>query len=200
MSHGDLEDILRENYSMIRAVCWRILQDDSDTDDATQNALIAIARGLEKFDGRSSISTWIYRIATNAALDELRRRRRRRRFVLMDLTERTDESRFRDTRSLDATDLRAVDAVTAFESRDALNSALAAVPEEFRIPLVLRDVADLEYDDIAEILEIPPGTVRSRISRGRARLSSEWSKLQRNQDQSEERPKPGARTEPDDAR
>jgi RNA polymerase sigma-70 factor (ECF subfamily) len=62
---------------MIRAICRRILLNDSDADDATQNAMIAIARSYESFDGRSAFSTWVYRIATNAALDERRRRNRR---------------------------------------------------------------------------------------------------------------------------
>lgn len=188
MSRSELEDILRENYSLIRAVCWRILQDESDTDDATQNALISIARGFDSFDRRSSVSTWIYRIATNAALDELRRRRRRRRFALVDPTDRLH----------DVADSRTDDLVAAFESRDDLNAALAAVPEEFRVPLVLRDVADLEYDDIAQILGIPPGTVRSRISRGRSRLAAEWERLQGNQNPRTQRPSEGTSRESDD--
>lgn len=183
MSRDDLESVLRDNYSLIRAVCWRILRDESDTDDATQNALISIARGFPNFDGRSSISTWIYRIATNAALDELRRRRRRRRFVPIERADRLP----------DEVDSRSLDQVDGLESRDALNAALARVPEEFRIPLVLRDVSDLEYDDIAEILDIPLGTVRSRISRGRARLADEWAKLQGNSTTPNERPIPRTR-------
>ena len=72
-----LDSLLRDHYSMIRSVCRRILLNDADADDATQNAMIAIARGYETFDGRSTFSTWAYRIATNSALDELRRRKRR---------------------------------------------------------------------------------------------------------------------------
>lgn len=177
MSQKELEAILRDNYSLVRAVCWRILRDESDTDDATQNALISIARGYPSFDGRSAIGTWIYRIATNAALDELRRRRRRR-FAVVD----------RMDRFADVADPTSLDSNEAFESRDDLNAALALVPEEFRVPLVLRDVADLEYEDIASILAIPPGTVRSRISRGRARLAEEWSNLQGNPGVVDERP------------
>jgi RNA polymerase sigma-70 factor (ECF subfamily) len=180
MSRDDLEGVLRENYSLVRAVCWRILQDDSDTDDATQNALISIARGFSSFDGRSSTSTWIYRIATNAALDELRRRQRRR--------SRTTSLENHHNPTSDIIDQHSGDALTSFESRDDLGAALARVPDEFRIPLVLREVADLEYDDIASILNIPPGTVRSRISRGRSRLASEWTKLQGNSNGPDRRP------------
>ena len=69
-STPSLDSLLRDHYSMIRAICRRILLNDSDADDATQNAMIAIVRGYESFDGRSAFSTWVYRIATNAALDE----------------------------------------------------------------------------------------------------------------------------------
>jgi RNA polymerase sigma-70 factor (ECF subfamily) len=184
-----LDVVLRENYSLIRAVCWRILQNDSDTDDATQNALISIARGFPSFDNRSAISTWIYRIATNAALDELRRRRRRRsRFVLTDREQ-----------SSEMEDLRSIDAIATIDSKDHLDAALKMVPEDFRVPLILRDVADLEYDEISSILNIPPGTVRSRISRGRARLAEEWSKIDGNQRRLEERPMDGSDVQPKDS-
>ena len=187
--HDELDVVLRENYSLIRAVCWRILQNDSDTDDATQNALISIARGFPSFDNRSAISTWIYRIATNAALDELRRRRRRRsRFVLTDREQ-----------SSEMEDLRSIDAIATIDSKDHLDAALKMVPEDFRVPLILRDVADLEYDEISSILNIPPGTVRSRISRGRARLAEEWSKIDGNQRRLEERPMDGSDVQPKDS-
>lgn len=193
--HGDdIEGLLREHFSLIRAVCWRILRDDSDTDDATQNALISIARGWDSFDGRSAVSTWIYRIATNAALDELRRRRRRRSMLLVDDARRTAEP----------IDPRAHDALVSFEWRDALGAALSRIPEEFRVPLILRDVSDLEYDEIGEILNIPPGTVRSRISRGRSRLAAEMADegaggpAGGNQPPTSDRPMPGIIDEPRD--
>lgn len=188
MHRDELDVVLRENYSMIRAVCWRILQNDADADDATQNALMSVARAYPTFDGRSAIRTWIYRIATNAALDELRRRRRRRAVSL-----------FGDRDQVaDIADVRSLDAASSFESKDLLDEALRRIPEEFRIPLVLRDVADLEYEDIASILRIPPGTVRSRISRGRARMADEWSALGGNPTSDQERPMDGSDRQPKD--
>lgn len=180
MPRDDLESVLRENYSLVRAVCWRILEDDSDADDATQNALVSIARGYGSFDGRSTLSTWIYRIATNAALDELRRRRRRRL--------RTTSLENHSDSTHEVADSRSMASLASFEERDVLTGALARVPDEFRVPLVLRDVADLEYDEIASILNIPLGTVRSRISRGRSRLASEWTRLQGNSHDPDRRP------------
>ena len=143
---------------MIRAICWRILNDDSDADDAAQNAALSIARRIDSFDGRSAVSTWIFRIATNAALDELRRRRRRPRLVGDEIVSTV-------------VDVSAERALSAIESSDRVNAALARIPEEFRLALVLRDVADLDYEEIGRILDLPGGTVRSRIARGRSRLA-----------------------------
>lgn len=158
MTPESLNDLLRQHYPMIRAVCWRILNDDSDADDATQNAMISIARRIDTFDGRSAISTWIYRIATNAALDEIRRRRRRPRPV--------------GDRSMPTiVDSSSERAMASIDGADHLNAALARIPEEFRVALILRDVVDLDYEEIGRILDVPGGTVRSRIARGRARLA-----------------------------
>lgn len=151
-----VDALLRENYDTVRAVCHRIIINASDADDATQMALISIVRALPNFDGRSKFSTWVYRIATNAALDELRRIRRR--------AIPHDDATF--------SSVPVADAVGAVDAQLDVSAALAQVPEEFRVVLVLRHIADLEYDEIAVILEIPVGTVRSRLSRGRAQLSA----------------------------
>lgn len=150
-----IEALLREHYDSVRAVCHRIVINSDDADDATQLALIAIVKALTSFDGRSKFSTWVYRIATNAALDELRRIRRR--------GIPHDEDTFAH--------LSTPDAATAVDAQLDVSAALQRVPEEFRVVLVLRHIADLDYDDIALILNIPVGTVRSRLSRGRAQLS-----------------------------
>jgi len=154
-----IEEILRRHQPRLRAVCRRILNNDADADDATQNALIAIVRSLSSFDGRSAFSTWAYRIATNAALDEARRRQRRPSIGREEL----------DTTRI--VDLSSDRVFAALDERDALEKALSTVPEDFRVAVVLRDVADLDYEQIAQVLGIPIGTVRSRIARGRAHLA-----------------------------
>ena len=156
-----LEQLLRDNYSMMRAVCWRILSNESDADDATQNAMMAIVKNFSSFDERSAFSTWAYRIATNAALDELRRRRRRPLTLLG----------HDNGEAMDIADRRSEDQFSHIDAHDELSSALALIPEEYRVALVLRDVADLDYEEISHILDVPIGTVRSRIARGRGRLA-----------------------------
>ena len=149
-----MELLLRRHYPRVYAVCRRLAGNDADAADAAQEALIAISRGLKRFDGRSSFSTWSYRVATNACLDELRRRQRRQAGPLPE----------------QLAGRRADPVGEGISTRLDLDAALASLAEEFRVPVVLRDQAGLSYDEIAEVLKIPPGTVRSRIARGRARL------------------------------
>ncbi len=158
-----MDALLRAHYDRIFAVCRRITGSESDAADAAQEALMAVVRGLSKFDGRSSFSTWVYRIATNASLDELRRRRRRP--VVADTSDIPID---RDPHLADPDGERGFDLVA---DREQLDQALRQVPEEFRVPLVLRDVGDLDYAEIAETLDVPIGTVKSRIARGRAALA-----------------------------
>jgi RNA polymerase sigma-70 factor (ECF subfamily) len=159
-----LDELLRRHYDRIFAVCRRITGNDADAADAAQDALISIVRSIGRFDGRAAFSTWAYRIATNASLDELRRRRRRP--LLVD--DRTDpRAEGGDTQIVDPD---AGPRVEAIGDRMAIDAALAELPETFRVPLVLRDVGDLDYAEIAETLDIPVGTVKSRIARGRAQL------------------------------
>ena len=149
-----LEDLLRRHHDRLFAVCRRLTGNEADAADACQDALIAIVRGLPKFDGTTAkFSTWAYRVAVNATLDELRRRGRRAADPLDEVGERgvpSAEGRVTDRIDIDA--------------------ALAKVPVDFRTAVVLRDLCGLDYEEIASVLGIPGGTVRSRISRGRALL------------------------------
>lgn len=125
--------------------------------------MIAIVRHLDKFDGRSAFGTWAYRIATNASLDELRRRSRRPTVLNDDLGS--------SDRHLSVVDPTAGARIDAVADRELIDAALAQVPDDFRLPLVLRDVADLDYAEIAAALQIPVGTVKSRIARARAAMA-----------------------------
>lgn len=169
-----MDRLLRAHQAQVHALCRRITGNDADALDATQEALIAIVRGLPRFDGRAKFSTWAYRIATNACLDELRRRKRR---PVVGLPEH------------DGTTIEPVDASPdpgdAVGDRDELDTALALLAPDFRAAVVLRDLCQLDYAEIAEVLEIPAGTVRSRIARGRAQLAQA---LGGNQHPSDERP------------
>jgi RNA polymerase sigma-70 factor (ECF subfamily) len=164
-----LDDLLRRHQDRIHAICRRLTGNDADGLDATQDALIAVVRGLRTFDGRSSFSTWVYRVATNAALDEIRRRRRRPVVSLDDPRPGRREAPGAGP-----------SVGQAVSDRLDVDAALAQVPIEFRAPVVLRDLCQLDYAEIAEVLDLPPGTVRSRISRGRALLAGLLADHERN--------------------
>jgi len=139
------------------AVCRRLTGNDADAADATQEALLAVVRGLPGFDGRSRFGTWTYRIAVNASLDELRRRRRRPEPGLDDLVW-ADPTGPRDGPG------------EVSDQRLDVDAALTRLPLDFRTAVVLRDLCGLDYREIASVLDIPVGTVRSRIARGRSLL------------------------------
>ncbi|MGI8794021.1 MAG: RNA polymerase sigma factor [Acidimicrobiales bacterium] len=152
-----LDLLLRRHIDRVSALCRRIAGNDADGADATQEALIAIVKGLPRFDGRSKFSTWAWRVATNACLDELRRRKRR--------PEPAEPAELGDFAPVGGPSIAG-----AVADRLDVDAALAQLPTDFRAAVVLRDLCGLEYAEIAEVLSIPVGTVRSRIARGRAAL------------------------------
>ncbi len=164
---GAMDTLLRRHYDRIFAVCRKVTGNDADAADAAQEAMISIVRSLARFDGRSSFSTWVYRIATNASLDELRRRKRR---PVVGTTESVGHDVAHEVVDPDA-GIR----IEIVAERLAIDTALREVPDDFRIPIVLRDLAGLDYAEIAEVLSIPVGTVKSRIARGRAALAARMS-------------------------
>jgi RNA polymerase sigma-70 factor (ECF subfamily) len=149
-----LDALLARHLDRIVAVCRRVLSNRDDALDAAQEALIAVSRRIDRYDGSARFTTWLYRVATNAAIDEARRRGRRPTPVEL-LPERAGDAGLDD----------------AVVERLDIDEALAALRPEFRAAVALRDVAGLDYAEIAAVLDLPPGTVRSRIARGRAALA-----------------------------
>jgi RNA polymerase sigma-70 factor (ECF subfamily) len=152
-----LDIVLRGARPFVERVCGRVLNDRDDAADATQHALWSVARSIGRFDRRASFRGWVYRIAKNAALDELRRRGRRAVPAEVPAT------------------LGSQDPPMASQVVDrlAIGEALTRLPGEFRKAVELRDVHGHDYAAIAGLLGVPAGTVRSRIARGRARLAAE---------------------------
>jgi RNA polymerase sigma-70 factor (ECF subfamily) len=137
-----------------------MLGNDADAGDALQEGLIALARGIRRYDGRAAFTTWAYRVVTNACLDEMRRRSRR---PIPDAV-----SLLVEPPRAESSPAAGIDAVP---DRLDVDAAVAGLPPDFRAVVVLRDLCDLDYAEIARVLDIPPGTVRSRIARGRSLLS-----------------------------
>lgn len=135
------------------AVCLRTTRNAADAEDALQECLIAVWRNLHRFRGDAALSTWMHRIAANAALAVVRRRREE------------SEHRFDDHPAPG-------DFVDELAERDRVETALRQVPEHFRAALVLREYGRLTYEEIAQHQGILVQTVKSRISRARAAVAA----------------------------
>ena len=152
------EEVARDYGRFLYTVAYRLAGNDDDAQDLVQEALIRVRRGLERYEP-GSLEGWLARIVTNVFLDEVRRRRRRPTDPLPDDPER-----------MLAGAPGADDPAAATGLSSEVEAALKQLPEEFRVPVVLCDIADQTYEQIAEALSIPIGTVRSRIHRGRRML------------------------------
>ena len=154
------EVLVQRHGTRVYNLCFRILGDAEEAADASQDTFLAALRKLNTFRGDSAFTTWLHRVAVNACYDSLRRKRRRPLLQIV-----RDEDEDRPEPSLPSPD-HADQVVLSVD----VGRALMEVPEEFRVVLVLADVQDLPYDEIARVLEIPVGTVKSRVFRGRAAL------------------------------
>ena len=144
----------------IQSLVSRYVHAAEDVDDVAQEAFIKAYRALPRFRGESAFYTWLYRIAVNTAKNYLASRRRRPVSVELD----ADDADLGDALE-DADDPEG--ALRQDQLRDAVAAALAALPEDLRSALTLREFDGLSYAEIAEIMECPVGTVRSRIFRAR---------------------------------
>lgn len=159
---GALDTLLQRHHDRVHRLCRRMCANEADADDATQEALVAVVRGLPSYDGRAAFATWAHRVTVNACLDELRRRGRRPQ-------PRDHAALTAGGGALHVTAAPEPGEVVAL--RVDLDAALTQLAPEVRAAVVLRDVGGHDYAAIAAILDVPVGTVRSRISRGRSRLA-----------------------------
>lgn len=147
---------------------YRFLNDYEEAVDLAQETFVRVYFALDRYHTNFAFSTYIYRIATNLAISEIRRRKRRRLLSLTGLFQGEDggEVEFQppDKRVLPDTEL--VDD----ERNKVIARAIAALPEKYRVPVILRDIEGKTYEEIAEIMELGLGTTKSRISRGRGLL------------------------------
>jgi len=147
------EELVRRHDQRVYNLCLRMLGKPEDARDAAQDAFLSSLRKLSSFRGDARFSTWLHRIAVNACYDTLRRRQRR------------PEEALPEEPGPAPGDV----AEAAAEAVD-VQQALLQIPEDFRAVLILHDVQDVAYEEIAEILGVPVGTVKSRLHRGRVAM------------------------------
>mgnify|MGYP003291188251 FL=1 len=154
---GELVEKYRDN---VYRLAYRMCGNAYDADEAAQEAFVAAWRALPNFRGDAKFSTWLYRLTTNAAIDVMRREKRHQTVgdgEMVDLADDADSPQ---------------ETVERTEQQEAVQKALAALSEEYREVLLLRYMEDLDYAEIAEVLQLPSGTVKSRINRAKAALKT----------------------------
>ena len=161
-------EIVRRYKNPIVNYLYRFLNDYEEAVDLAQETFVRVYFAIDRYHRGFAFSTYIYRIATNLAISEIRRRRRRRLLSLSGLFqsdyEETAEYQPRDERILPDAEL-----VDDEQSR-VIAKAIAALPEKYRVAIILRDVQGRSYEEIAAITELGLGTTKSRINRGRGLL------------------------------
>jgi RNA polymerase sigma-70 factor, ECF subfamily len=152
------EEVARSHGRFLYTVAYRLTGNREDAEDLVQEVLLRVRRGLETYQP-GSLEGWLSRIATNAFLDDVRRKKRRP----LDLLPEDPDWVLPPTEGAD-------EALAAEVLPDDVQAALGGLPDEFRAAVVLCDVVGLSYQEISNDLDVPVGTVRSRIHRGRAML------------------------------
>ncbi len=181
-----LAELLAMHQDRIYAMCVRMMGDREVARDLTQDTLVKIIGALHTFQGEARLSTWMTRIAMNACLSEMRRMRLRRHASLDTPSSGWSKDAGSDgagapswSQSLpDEREHDAPERIQQGEQHDTLRRALRMLGEDHRAILILRDMHGLDYRQIGEVLEVPEGTVKSRLFRARATLREEVERLQ----------------------
>jgi len=163
------EELVRLHTRRIYGLCFRFIGKDSEAQDLTQEVFLRVYRTLGSFRStEGSFSTWLARLTRNLLIDHYRRTRNERVTDSIEDqlpgTEGRTEEKFKSASRPDS-------AVAGREASELLQSALGKLSPELRETIILRDLQEMEYREIAEVLTIPEGTVKSRLNRGRAELA-----------------------------
>ena len=152
--------------NQITSYIYRMVNDYDTAVDLSQETFLRVYRAAARYQTTHAFSTYIYRIATNVAISELRKRKRRRLVSLTGLLTSPDGEELMDFQPADEKPLQDIALIDA-EKRAVIKRAISTLPDRYRAPLVLRDVEGKSYDEIAAILQTSEGTVKSRINRAR---------------------------------
>jgi len=162
-------DVVVQYQNYVFSIAMSIVKDPSDAEDLTQEVFIRLLRTIAQYNGDSRFSTWLYRLVINLGRDELRRRSRRIRPELrMSTTDDAPDPVFDivdDDRHIDP-----LDSLMLAEMRREIRQAIMQLDDNYRIALTLHYFDDMNYDEIANIMNIPLNTVKSHIRRGKERL------------------------------
>ena len=159
------EDLVKVHSRRVYAVCCRFTSSDQEAQDLTQEVFLRVFRSLKSFRaGEGSFTVWLTRLTRNLLIDHYRRSKLER------ATDSIEEQlpMIEETRAMSA---RADGMLAGREASEVLQGALQKLSPELRETVILRDLEELEYKEIAQVLKVPEGTVKSRLNRGRAELA-----------------------------
>jgi len=167
------EQIVRQNWRKVFNVAYKFVGKHDEAEDLTQDIFLKIFKALKTFDRRANFQTWIISISRNLCIDHYRSVRKERQTIARDV----------DSNDLQPATLERGPYAQAEHQdlRAQLRQALEALPITLRTAVVLRDLQELSYQEIADRLGLPEGTVKSRINRGRIELAHQLRRLQENQ-------------------
>lgn len=169
--NGDVtafEELVSEYQKRIFSIAYRMLQNQEDAADLTQEVLVKIFKNLSRFQGDSKFSTWVYRVTTNACLDELKRAGRKYTAYSLDKEIETEDGSL----SVVLKDERPTpdESLEKKTIQQVVQKAIGNLHGEHRQVIILRDLQGFSYEEIAKVLQCSVGTVKSRISRARGNL------------------------------
>lgn len=159
------EDLVKIHTRRVYAICCRFTSSEQEAQDLTQEVFLRVFRSLKSFRaGEGSFTVWLARLTRNLLIDHYRRTKLER------ATDSIEEQlpMIEDTRAMSA---RADGMLAGREASEVLQGALSKLSPELRETVILRDLEELEYKEIAQVLNVPEGTVKSRLNRGRAELA-----------------------------
>ncbi|MGI9667449.1 MAG: RNA polymerase sigma factor [Acidimicrobiia bacterium] len=163
---GDIDafnELMDAHEDRVFAICYRMMQNREAALDATQDTFLTVFRKADKYKAQAAFSTWLYRVAVNTCYDHLRRQKRKRAETLPE--------------SHDPADPAAGDQFNAIEVRPDIEAALMELSPEFRAAIVLVDLQGMSLDQASDTLEVPTGTVKSRLFRARKQLARSLGNL-----------------------
>lgn len=163
------ERLVRENSPRMLAVARRMLRNEEDALEVVQDAFLSAFRGLDRFAGSSRISTWLHRITVNAALMRLRTRRRKPETSIEELLPRFLEDGHH-AEPPGAWRWSGEELLRRKEAREAVRAGIEKLPENYRNVLLLRDIEELDTAEVAQLLDLTPGAVKTRLHRARQAL------------------------------
>jgi RNA polymerase sigma-70 factor (ECF subfamily) len=161
-------ELVRVYQHKVFNVIYRILGDRQEAEDVAQEVFVAVFKYIDSFRGESKFSTWLYRIATNRAKNRIKYLARRSQYKHQDIAD-TPESKI-NSNPFGGGMFQPDETALGNELHEILKEGLASLSEEHRAVIVLRDVEDMTYQEISEVLEVAEGTVKSRLYRARVTL------------------------------